>query len=107
MLIRFRMTWASAVAGTLAAIAILAGAGVAVGQSDARFEKEVVPIFRQHCVKCHGARPKRGGLDLSSAAGVSAGGSAGPVVVSGSADKSVLFEKVANRTMPPPEKKDP
>src|SRR5205085_148387 len=30
-----------------------------------------------------------------------------PVLVKGSAEKSVLFDKVATRTMPPPEKKDP
>ncbi|MBI1918004.1 MAG: DUF1553 domain-containing protein [Planctomycetes bacterium] len=70
------------------------------------FEKDILPIFRQHCVKCHGDKPKRGGLDLSTAAGLVAGSESGPVLAKGSAAKSVLFEKIEGRTMPPPEKKD-
>jgi hypothetical protein len=77
------------------------------GPAASRFDKEIAPIFRQHCVSCHGPQRKRGGLDLSTPARLFAGSSSGPVLVKGSAEKSVLFEKVANRTMPPPEKKHP
>ncbi|MBI3866609.1 MAG: DUF1549 domain-containing protein, partial [Planctomycetia bacterium] len=89
--------------------AALGTAGTAAGQSesrDARFEKEIVPILKQHCVQCHGAKLTRGGLDLSTAAGLVTGSDSGPVIVKGSADKSMLFEKIADQTMPPPEKKD-
>lgn len=70
------------------------------------FDKDIMPILRQHCVSCHGQKPKRGGLDVSTAAGLLAGSDSGPVLVKGSSAKSVLFEKVEGRTMPPPEKKD-
>jgi hypothetical protein len=70
------------------------------------FEKDILPLFQQHCVKCHRDKPKRAGLDLSTAAGLAAGSESGPVLVKGSAVKSVLFEKIEGRTMPPPEKKD-
>jgi len=46
-------------------------------------------------------------LDLSTPTGLLTGSDSGPVIVKGSAAKSVLFEKIADRTMPPPEKKDP
>lgn len=83
-----------------------APAGAAEGDSFG-FDKDILPIFRLHCVKCHGEKVKRSGLDLSTAAGLLAGGDNGEVLVKGSATKSVLFEKIESRNMPPPEKKDP
>jgi mono/diheme cytochrome c family protein len=89
----------------VAAFPRAASGQVASGAS--RFEKDILPIFRQHCVKCHAVKPHRAGLNLSSAAGLMAGSDSGPVIVTGSAEKSLLFEKIADRSMPPPEKKDP
>jgi len=78
-----------------------------MAQSGSRFERDILPIFRQYCVKCHAVKPHRAGLNLSSAAGLLAGSDSGPVIVKGSAEKSLLFEKIADRSMPPPEKKNP
>jgi mono/diheme cytochrome c family protein len=90
-------------------LAILAFPGPAAQAADERppaFARDVLPIFKQHCVKCHRDKPKRSGLDLRDAAGLAAGSDDGPVLVKGSAAKSVLFEKIVSRTMPPPEKQD-
>lgn len=42
------------------------------------------------------------GLDLRTASSILRGNHEGPVVVKGSAEKSLLFEKVSSRKMPPP-----
>lgn len=71
------------------------------------FEKEIAPIFIAYCNHCHKGSGAKGGLDLTSAARVMKGGDAGPVLVSGSAEKSVLFKKVLDQKMPPPSEKNP
>lgn len=94
----------------LLAVAVMGFPGPASGQAEqdaARFEKEILPIFRRHCSSCHAVKPQRAGLNLSSAAGLLAGSDTGPVIVNGSAEKSILFEKIADRSMPPAEKKNP
>jgi len=71
------------------------------------FEQDVLPILKAHCVKCHASQDPQGGLDLSTTATLMEGSDDGPVVVKGSAEKSVLLKKVAARQMPPPKEKDP
>src|SRR5712692_137011 len=64
------------------------------------FEKDILPIFKTNCLRCHDSTIKKGGLDLSTPEGVLAGGSAGPVVVPNEADASRLYEMVHNGMMP-------
>ncbi|HMC67010.1 MAG TPA: DUF1549 domain-containing protein, partial [Gemmataceae bacterium] len=107
MTLSSRTVWG--LTAVLAAVAVVIPANPAAGQGDGKtilFEKDIAPIFQQHCIKCHGTKPKKAGLDLRTAAAAFAGGESGPVLVKGSAAKSVLFEKIESRTMPPPEKKD-
>jgi hypothetical protein len=62
--------------------------------TDSDFRSRVVPILRQHCVRCHqGSKPK-GGLDLSSAKGLAAGAEGVAVVVPGKPRESRLVEVV-------------
>jgi mono/diheme cytochrome c family protein len=43
------------------------------------YDKDVLPILKQHCLKCHGADEKiKGGLNLTSRKAVLAGGDTGP-----------------------------
>ena len=71
------------------------------------FESKVRPLLVEHCLECHGEDPEvlKGGLDLSSAAGIARGGESGPVIVPGDPEASPLFESVtyANKefAMPP------
>jgi hypothetical protein len=65
------------------------------------FERDVLPILTTHCLKCHGTEKKKAGLDLRTPALMLVGGTDGPVLVKGSAEKSLLFEQVSKRTMPP------
>ncbi|MBI1786584.1 MAG: DUF1549 domain-containing protein, partial [Acidobacteria bacterium] len=66
-----------------------------------RFEKDVLPIFTANCFSCHGGTAMVG-LDLRTAVSTLRGSHQGPVMVKGSAEKSLLYQKVSTRAMPPP-----
>src|SRR5262249_60076973 len=65
------------------------------------FEKDILPIFTEYCFTCHGQSSPKLGLDLRSAATTLRGSHNGPVIVKGSPEKSLLFQKVSARVMPP------
>jgi hypothetical protein len=73
------------------------------------FEKEVLPILKANCFKCHGGPgqggPKlRSGLSLTSRVGVLKGGDRGPAVSLEKPDESVLLKAIHYRDgleMPP------
>ncbi len=68
------------------------------------FEKEVRPILEKSCFKCHGEGKIRGGLRLSSRAGVLKGGDSGPVVSLDKPEASRLVKAInyqGDLEMPP------
>src|SRR5262249_30139326 len=65
------------------------------------FERDVLPLLKANCLKCHGGDARKGGLDLRNPAAMLAGGDNGPVLVKGDAEKSLLFQQVSARKMPP------
>jgi cytochrome c553 len=66
-----------------------------------QFERDVLPIFAAHCLKCHGLEGRKAGLDLRTVALTLRGGEHGSAIVKGSRDDSLLFKRVSTRTMPP------
>jgi hypothetical protein len=70
----------------------VAGSGRAA--EDELFSR-IAPLLRQRCFSCHDSVKKRGGLDLSSRAGLHEGSANGPIVVAGDATKSLLIRVVA------------
>jgi mono/diheme cytochrome c family protein len=78
----------------LALLLALLGAAPTAAAEPALFTERVAPVLRQRCLSCHGAR-KRGGLDLTTRAGLLKGGDGGPVVAPGSAAKSRLIQMVS------------
>src|SRR5947208_14045872 len=66
-----------------------------------QFERDVVPLLTQHCLKCHGLEGRMAGLDLRTPSLILRGGDNGPAVVKGSAEESLLFKRIANGSMPP------
>ena len=64
------------------------------------FEKDILPIFTRYCFNCHGKSSPQLGLDLRTARLTMRGSQNGPVVVKGSLEKSLLWEKVSTREMP-------
>ncbi len=68
------------------------------------FEKHVRPVFAEHCYSCHGPKKQNAGLRLDTTAGIRAGSDAGPIVVPGKPDASLLVRAVRRETdypMPP------
>jgi len=49
-------------------------------QHVAYFQQQVLPLLKQHCFECHGGKEVKGGLRLSSRAGILRGGDLGPAV---------------------------
>ncbi|MFN0165060.1 MAG: DUF1553 domain-containing protein [Bryobacteraceae bacterium] len=80
----------------LAYLILLGGAAWA----QPRFERDVAPIFTANCFSCHGGTAMVG-LDLRTAASIQRGSHQGPVLVKGDAAKSLLYQKLVSRQMPP------
>ena len=65
------------------------------------FESDIRPIFSKKCGKCHGAKVRKGGVDLSTISGLRRGGESGEVVVAHSVDDSLLWIMIDGGDMPP------
>jgi mono/diheme cytochrome c family protein len=72
----------------------------APAESAVSFAAEVLPIFEQRCVKCHGGEKTNEGLALTSYANVMAGSWNGPVIEPGNVAGSYLIELITAGKMP-------
>jgi len=68
--------------------------------SPVSFSKDVMPIFKTSCVKCHGVEKISRGLDMTAYEKLMNGSIKGPVVVPGNAEKSNLFTLTEQGKMP-------
>jgi mono/diheme cytochrome c family protein len=79
----------------LLALLLTAGFSPQARADDTRlFEQKVALLLQQRCVQCHNEQKKRGGLDLTSRAGLLRGGEEGRVVVPGDAAGSRLLRMI-------------
>ena len=61
----------------------------------ATFEKDVLPVLKEHCFKCHGAEAKiKGGLNLNNRKAILDGGDSGAVFDEKNPEKSLLLTAV-------------
>lgn len=74
---------------SLALIAIAARASAAPD-----YDREVRPIFREHCVSCHGQLKQKGGLRLDAAALILKGGKHGAAIVAGNSTGSLVLQRL-------------
>lgn len=59
------------------------------------YEKEVLPLLKTHCLKCHGGEgKKRGNLDLTHREGILKGGDLGPAVSLDQPQTSLLLKAI-------------
>jgi mono/diheme cytochrome c family protein len=91
-----RLTW------SLSLFAGYALLGSVQSSAQVKFEKDVLPIFTQYCFGCHGKTSPQLGLDLRTGASTLRGSQNGPVIAKGSPEKSLLFQKISAKAMPPP-----
>lgn len=74
------------------------------GPAEDRFEREIRPIFVEHCQKCHGQSKQMAGLRLDSRKAALVGGENGPVLLPGKPADSRLVQMLkpaAEKRMPP------
>jgi hypothetical protein len=72
------------------------------------FERHVRPIFKVHCIHCHGEGSEReGGLDLRLQRFMVSGGESGPAIEPGKPKQSLLLQKLVDGEMPPGDKRLP
>ena len=76
---------------------------VASAQSQAPLEQSARAILDRHCMACHG-EAKTAGLDMRQRKTLLEGGKAGPAVIPGNADESLLYQAASHTgklKMPP------
>ncbi len=68
------------------------------------FVRDIQPLLRTHCVKCHGETTAKGGLRLDVKTAALAGGDSGAVIKARQSEQSFLLERISSRgddKMPP------
>ena len=60
-------------------------------QPEIDFKRDIEPIFRQHCLGCHGSAQQQSGLSLDSRADALRGGYSGPAIAPGESSSSRLI----------------
>lgn len=77
------------------------GPAAACAEDELSFHRDVLPIFKAKCLRCHHPQKKDGQLDLSTYKALMAGGKSGPVVVPGKSRRSLLIDTIFFGEMPP------
>jgi hypothetical protein len=70
-------------------------------QAGPSLERDILPLLKTRCQKCHGPVKPKGKLNLSSARSLARGGESGPVIVPGNLDESLIWDQVSTDEMPP------
>ncbi|MCA9068339.1 MAG: DUF1549 domain-containing protein, partial [Planctomycetaceae bacterium] len=65
------------------------------------FEKDIAPLFKAHCQRCHGGTKREGGLDLRRKFTLVKGGDSGPAIDVEHPEQSLLLELIDEGLMPP------
>jgi len=92
--------WFTTPAATLIGIVVGASFGF-VPLRAADFETGAGDVLLRRCLECHGAADPAGGLDLTRADGLAAGGQSGAVVAPADPAASLLLSRVIAGEMPP------
>ncbi|MSU26948.1 MAG: DUF1553 domain-containing protein [Pedosphaera sp.] len=93
--------------GSVLVALVLLGARAGAVEFDAVFKDRVLPLLAKHCHECHShaAKKSKNGLVLDSATAILTGGEAGPAIVPGDPEKSLLLKAVRHTNpdlqMPP------
>jgi hypothetical protein len=70
-------------------------------------ERQVMPLFKARCIRCHGPAKHEGHLNLATPRGIARGGESGQAVLPGRPEESLLWERVDADEMPPKEPLSP
>ncbi len=82
-----------------------AACAVSAAEPVVTYDEHIKPIFREHCLKCHGDDTQKAGFNFSTYEAVLKGGNGGPAVVAGRASTSLVFQAITSEDdavrMPP------
>ncbi len=70
-------------------------------ESAPEFQRDVLPIFEEKCIRCHGGKRRGGKLDMRTLEALLTGGDTGAAIKPGNARKSLLIELIHYQEMPP------
>ncbi len=94
--VRFNVpTICRGLAGTVALLAWVSPCAAAEPEA-VNYDEHIKPIFRQHCLSCHGDDKQRADLNLQSFVTTLKGGTGGAAVVAGRASQSLLFKSITD-----------
>ncbi len=76
---------------------VFAGSTADASAADLLFERDVLPVLKEHCIQCHGPDSQESKLRLDSMVAALRGGNSGePVIVPGNSQRSHLMERIIN-----------
>jgi hypothetical protein len=84
-------------------VALASARGDELRPAQQQLQRQVMPLLKARCVKCHGPAKREGKLNLASPRGLARGGKQGAAVAAGRPDDSLLWARVADEEMPPDE----
>ena len=64
------------------------------------FTKQIKPIFKNDCYDCHTTNHAKGGLDMSTKAGLARGGDTGKLFKAGKSSQSLLIKRLKGQGGP-------
>lgn len=70
------------------------GVGAAHAGDEVDFTRDILPVFREACVECHGAEKQKGKLRMDTREALLKGGEDGKVIEPGNAEKSDLLRRI-------------
>ena len=85
----------------IAAAALLVVTPAGATEDKSGFETTALPVFRAKCIMCHSGSAPQASLDLQTAPSALKGGKSVPAIQPGSPARSLLFERVVSKSMPP------
>ena len=85
---------------------VAATAAAAEPLADPKLARDILPLFKAHCVKCHGPGKHEAELNLSTPLAVARGGESGRAIEPGQLDASLLWQRIDAGEMPPDEPLD-
>ena len=66
-----------------------------------QFEMDIRPLLSQYCLSCHTANNSTASLSLETISSILRGGDSGPAIQPHSAESSLLWQRLADGSMPP------
>lgn len=81
--------------------AMVGSIAVAADSGEPQFDRDIAPLLKRHCVKCHGPTKHEAKLSVATAGGIIRGGKTGAALVPHAVEASLLWQRIASDEMPP------